>query len=748
MVIGKLTAQSLYNSDKVFLNTDKSNYYPGDTVWINARVFDATTNQISKNAGILHLILKNPQQKNIKYLKSKISDGKVSVFMPLIKNQSIGNYQLIAYTELMKADGEAYYSKKNIKIIPRVPVLEKKVISKSDKPLIEFFPEGGQIVANLDCKVGFRFNKIDSLGKGFEGIIKDSKGKEVAYFYNSYKGLGSFLFKPEFDTQYKAVFTYGRRKMEVPLQTVQQEGYVMSADNVVFNGGILVNIHSNKNEPEKLRLIAHQRGEKLLDVPFETINSIYKFVVGDYGISADGIVELLLLNSQSQVICERLVYFQKNKKHKIKFSGIKKSLLPKGKVEFDLNLNDELGNPVSDALLNVSISDAFHSKDIKDEYSNFHTYLLLNSDLSTPLVGIDTLFDMPTTVSRQNFDLFMLNQKGRKTILEDRPQLKAGQDLNYSVKVLVGDTIFKQSYSHLYFLDKASYSYQKITTDSIGSAQLSGIWVDSVKVLAFDENMKPLKVLVTDDEKIDLVSETPVRKPLPATPTNVKPGTTGTVVKTPATPSKPAAKNVELKEVVVVGKQNRDLKNDYRRRSYNWEADQEIILDKVTDSESSEIKDFLQKNINDFDFNNFQLMIDGKFVSHQYAKLFRTDAVAQIDVLTKQDKIKKISVSGLPVVHLLTKKDKNLESIFKNVPAGFYGYTWEKPYFSPDYTKKANTVKPDRRTSLFFKSGLKTDKTGKCHVAFFNSDTSRSYYVTISGMDAKGIPVYYSGLLK
>ncbi|MBK6978088.1 MAG: hypothetical protein IPH28_14105 [Cytophagaceae bacterium] len=57
-------------------------------------------------------------------------------------------------------------------------------------------PKAVILFAGLDCKIAFRFNQTDSIPKGFEGIVVDQSGKEVAYFYNGYKGMGTFFLNP------------------------------------------------------------------------------------------------------------------------------------------------------------------------------------------------------------------------------------------------------------------------------------------------------------------------------------------------------------------------------------------------------------------------------------------------------------------------------------------------------------------------------------------------------------------------
>lgn len=76
------------------------------------------------------------------------------------------------------------------------------------------------------------------------------------------------------------------------------------------------------------------------------------------------------------------------------------------------------------------------------------------------------------------------------------------------------------------------------------------------------------------------------------------------------------------------------------------------------------------------------------------------------------------------------------------------GFRLREKYLDAKLYQKPVPVKPDRRVTLYWNPELKTNAEGKAHIEFFNSDLSRSYYVTVSGTDSNGKIVHYEGLLK
>ncbi|MBK9509831.1 MAG: hypothetical protein IPO04_10330 [Cytophagaceae bacterium] len=748
--------QNIFNSEKVFIHTDRDTYFPGDTIWFKAYVLDAATHKESNKSGVLNVSLKNPENKLIRFHKLYLNKGITTMQIVLPKTAGLGVYSLESNTKLIEADGEDFYFKKPLKVISRIPVPEKKLITKNNRPLLEFFPEGGNLVAGLDCKIAFRFNQTDSIPKGFEGIVVDQSGKEVAYFYNGYKGMGTFFLKPDYNKSYKAIFDYGKSKKEVALPAVMQEGFVISADNVVFSEGILINIHSNKNEPEKLRIYAHQRGNELLNIPFETQNSVYKFVIGDVIVEDDGVIEILLFDQNNKILNKRLVYYQKGNKPKISFEKVKKQLIPKGKVEFDLLLKDGSA-PIKNANLSVSVRDAALSKAFAAENSDMYNYIQVNSDLVQKISQLDTLLKLPKTVSKNNFDIIMLTFEGRKTSFDARPKEEIETALKFEGIVSMGDSLLKNQKVDLFIMDKASLSAQEVTSDSLGHFTVSGPWIDSVKILGMIDSNKWLTIKPVVDSTMLVLTENQVatKTTLPVTkPATTKTGTTpvkpGTTAKPGTTTAKvPVQKSVELKEVVIKGKKGLDVRNDYRRKPYNWEADKELVVVEELSKKYNSAADLIKENLSDLSESEMKLMVDGKFIPSKFIKVLKSDDIILVDLITKKEKLARFSGEDKPVIHILTQKGKNIEKVFENPKtAKWMGLGFGKNIWMPNYTKKPVPVKPDRRVTLYWNPELKTNAEGKAHIEFFNSDLSRSYYVTVSGTDSNGKIVHYEGLLK
>jgi hypothetical protein len=68
------------------------------------------------------------------------------------------------------------------------------------------------------------------------------------------------------------------------------------------------------------------------------------------------------------------------------------------------------------------------------------------------------------------------------------------------------------------------------------------------------------------------------------------------------------------------------------------------------------------------------------------------------------------------------------------------GYQDSKSFYSPDYSKSSNTMKPDIRTTLFWSPLVKTDEDGISNFKFYTSDNLSKYLIRVEGMTKDGRP--------
>ncbi|SMG07429.1 hypothetical protein SAMN05660862_0276, partial [Sphingobacterium psychroaquaticum] len=105
---------------------------------------------------------------------------------------------------------------------------------------VQFFPEGGELLAGLSKKVAFKALSTTGRGVRLKGKIVDSKKKEVAEFEDLGLGMGYFSFVPVLGEKYKATIAFDNGQQRTfDLPEVKAEGLSLvlhkeEGDNVQF----------------------------------------------------------------------------------------------------------------------------------------------------------------------------------------------------------------------------------------------------------------------------------------------------------------------------------------------------------------------------------------------------------------------------------------------------------------------------------------------------------------------------------
>ena len=245
---------------------------------------------------------------------------------------------------------------------------------------IQFFPEGGNLVKNVESKVAFRMT--DKNGKGvqaFTGIVLNQNRDTIAVFNPSRFGIGYFNFTPADTHLYKAYITTPSGSTVVKdLPAAMEEGYTMKLRKA-DQGQVEVTVHSRNtgNTASAVYLFIHTRG-LVKNVQTKVLqNSSAHFIIAE-DILGDGISHFTVFNNLRQPVCERL-YF-KNPLNRLVIHA--KTNVPgygmRKKVNVDVNSADSHNESIpANMSLAVYRLDSLQTS----EQSDIFSYLWLSADL-------------------------------------------------------------------------------------------------------------------------------------------------------------------------------------------------------------------------------------------------------------------------------------------------------------------------------------------------------------------------------
>jgi len=486
--------------DRVYVQTDKTFYKPGETVWFTAFVRDEKTLKQSNNSDIIHVEFITPKGSTEKHFKIVAKNGAAQGDFNLSAHPG-GIYKIKAYTEWQKNEENGFQFEKEITVqnvvMPRLKMkldFEKKAYGKGDevvaklelntnenKPLantkvkfkaqldgkslsensattdasgkvnlkfplpkdlnsidgtvnamidfegstesisrsipivlnkisLEFFPEGGDMVANINSRVAFRAVNEFSKPADIEGIIVDSKGVFVAKFSSYHFGMGAVDFIPKAHENYKARITKPEGILdEYNLPEVLKAGYVLKVQNEKEEN-LQLSINSRANE--ELSLIAQTRGKIYFAKSFNASKgqNVVSVNTEEFPI---GISQITLFDSKGIARAERLVFVNKNKQLKISMNTDKQQYQPREKVSMNIRVTDEDGLPVA-GNFSLSVVDDNLLSFADDKQGNILSKILLEPELKEKVEEPNFYFDKKEKKADKALDLLMLTSGWRK----------------------------------------------------------------------------------------------------------------------------------------------------------------------------------------------------------------------------------------------------------------------------------------------------------------------------------------------
>ncbi|MEO8173961.1 MAG: hypothetical protein ABI581_12785, partial [Sediminibacterium sp.] len=395
--------------EKVFVHTDKDLYLAGEVAWFKLYVVDGSTHKPLDLSKVGYIEILDQLNKPVLQAKSGLvkGEGNGSFFLPVMLNT--GKYVLRAYTNWMKNAGPDYFFQKTISIInsqKALPVITPAIVDDID---IRFFPEGGNLVYNLQIRVAAKAVSSNGKSIAFNGKIIDETGRTVVGFTSLHAGMGSFLFTPQRGHSYKAVIeTDTKKQLSKELPPVYENGYIMQVTDA-RNNRISVHIESNTNDPDAYVLI-HNR-----QVLNKALHVVLKNGTADVFLEknqqGDGISHITVFNSKHQPVCERLFFTYPTQQLNITAQTDLQQYSTRNKINISLvgKTEDQRAGIASMSMSVFRIDSLQTVNDI-----NINTYLLLSSDLRGNIEEPGWYFNNISPETTEAMDNLMLTQGWRK----------------------------------------------------------------------------------------------------------------------------------------------------------------------------------------------------------------------------------------------------------------------------------------------------------------------------------------------
>ncbi|HEY8930478.1 MAG TPA: TonB-dependent receptor plug domain-containing protein [Mucilaginibacter sp.] len=766
--------------EKAYLHFDRPYmcYVAGETMYFKAYVTMGELHVPSTISGILHADLIG---KNNAVLQSKailLNNGIGWGDFTLPDSLQKGSYRVRAYTNYMQNADHAYFFDKNVSVssvnnVDRVAAADKK----TGAPVLQFFPEGGNLVAGIQSKVAFKAVGADGLGVDLKGVILDGDNKEVAKIESSHIGMGTFDLLPEDGKKYKAKITYSNGGQAIiNLPDAEAKGIVLAV-NMDDPAKIGIEIRANRayykeNLNKDINLLIYWSGSvkkvntKLdnavlgLDMPAATMKT--------------GILQVTLFSSTGEPLSERLAFVQGKDLLDLSVKADKTVYAKRGNVT--LNLNAKTGEgPASGGSFSVSVID--ESKVLVDENAEntILTSLLLTSELKGYVEKPNYYFANINKDTRAGLDALMLTQGYRrfvwKQLLDDKnmaawPGIKPerSMDLTGKVRTKAGAPI--PSVQVVLLPNNGSGNIRTETTDAQGNFRFADMLFETGTAFTLKTNSKSGK-------NAAVITLNPPAADAPVESGNIMDaGYNGSadIIASMQSNQRGGAMTAsnEQRTYLKDEKPQKVIRNNANYRSSNLggpgHADQ-VITGSVFETAPSLVT-ALNGLARDVDFvNNFPylksagsnstisssgsaspmlIVIDGVSRGRIPIDDILPRTVETVEILKEANSAIYGMEGGAGVMVITTKiagtndnviSTETAPGVYTFTPAGVYK---AKEFYSPKYDAPDASKLADNRTTIFWKPNVNTDVDGNAAVTFFNADSAGTYRVVLEGMDKKG----------
>ncbi len=433
--------------EKLYIQTDKPYYSAGENIWFKGFLQNAVTHAPLELTNFIYAELVDSKDELISRVKVKRDTTGFNGYIILDSELEPGNYTIRGYSRwLMNDDPDGIFSKA-IKIIS--PIREKEDESDEAKEkarqerqqqrrkdartadnarkrldyTVQFFPEGGALLAGSTQIVAFKAVAADGLSTEIKGTVYDSKGDYVCDLESKHRGMGLFsLYAVAGQSYYAMVSVADGEERRFDLPAVETTGVALSisyvGDKLYFQAratdsslikGSHVVIHSRG------RLISAGRGDSVGGVGMVNRSSLF-----------DGVSVISLVNADNKVLSERLVFKRPESYPSITFSNSADNYSKRELAEVTMQVLDTKGNPVTQGEFGVSVTDD-SSIEFDPDAENIISYLMLSSDLKGYIEDPALYFEGEAAEMDYRLDLLMRTQGWRrfdleKVLAEDHPK--------------------------------------------------------------------------------------------------------------------------------------------------------------------------------------------------------------------------------------------------------------------------------------------------------------------------------------
>nr|WP_294943697.1 carboxypeptidase regulatory-like domain-containing protein [uncultured Mucilaginibacter sp.] len=751
-------------AEKVYLHLDKQSYNFADTVWYKAYVVIGQHHQLSALSGVLYVELVSPNDTLVSRQTLKLTAGVAVGDIPLAATLAQGTYRIRAYTRWMRNAGAEYFYNQTVRVGGIVTVTKPEQAA-AQKPDIQFFPEGGELVSGLRSRVAVKAINGKGMGEDIKGLIEDSAGNVVADFATQHLGMGTFAIVPQSGKTYRAKISGpGEAVYMVDLPVAKEAGYTLAVNNSKADSIFIKVAVNEKLLKEKQGSTFYLLGQSAGKI-YYTAESTLAQPVYMAGIAKSrfpsGIVQFTLFDEHSRPVAERIAFIQGKDSLWLQLTTGTKAFLPRQPIKFNLNTSGE-GQRASGTFSVAVINETATGVDEASE-STILNNLLLTSDLKGSIEQPNYYFGN-SPKAKADLDVLMLTQGYRrfewKRILNTEPVSnflpERSLELSGTVQTMGGKPV--PNGKIVLTAPRENFASDTVT-DSDGSFKFVNLeMTDTAKVTLNAKkgnNKTNVKITVINPGYAEISKNTT------ADTVSLSVSAQMAAVLTKRYEDYRQTQKDELfrrgkvlKEVRIKASRPRQpVLTHSSSLAGPGHAEQVITSDQLKSCAnlgscligkifgvtigSDGVPRSKRKGAKD----PVTIVVDGNIMDGSHINDFNVDDVYSIEVLSGNLARTLYGGDAGPGTLVITMKNgsepKPMNTYFGGVTTvPFKGFTSQRTFYSPKYSPA--TPLPDMRNTVYWNPNIITGSDGNASFEYLNNDSKGTYCVVIEGIDDNG----------
>jgi hypothetical protein len=763
---------AVFPQEKIHLHADRVMYIPGEKIWFKAYVVDAFSHQSPTHSRHVYVELINASDSLVHRVMVRNDDNGLFHGCIFLSEKTLpeGDYTLRAYTRRLENLGDDYFFKKNIRIGKINSTNEWQHAdhenggskgSEAEELDVSFFPEGGNLVEGVVCRVAFKALNRQGASAFISGEIVDGEGAWIADVSTVFAGMGSFAFIPEQGVAYylNCKNSAGQAlRFKLPAATKTR-----SLGVSYRNGQHFIQVKKSPALAESpLYLLVHCKGEVFYFAPWNHRTGYIALLKEQL---PAGVIQIVLLNNEGQAINERLVFNKHNVLEKVAFHTNKAMYGKREKVSATLNL--PLSSEKADGFSHFSIA-ITDDKDIAiDSLYTITASLLLSSELRG-YIESPAYYLQDNADAEQALDLLMMTHGWRRYELSEAIKgnysLPAnGYEAEREMTGSVSSGFLDKPANGKVILLSSDGIYDETDTDAEGRFRFGLDYPDGVSfyVQATSQKGSERVKLIINPDSFPALKHAPVSRSLSSAVSAQENKRFDFLRKAEQRAQyDEEMRNVYLEEIVVTG--NRIEKRDEERLKFpfNRHSDMTIYKDEIEKRGVAELSQLLS-GISGGLFTRPRASINGgpqlPLVVVNGTPLYWNveDPITPLDDI-RISEVESIDIfkgigaavfglrGGDGVISITTKSGSsytNKNSLKTNaVSVAPLGYQPPVEFYAPRYDTPESKYNgsPDYRTTIYWKPNLVASEEGKAMFEFYTADVPTTYSVIIEGLTADG----------